>query len=73
MWEYKIETIPYHNISSIQEGYLNEIGKDGWELVAIEPKYLGYDSDFQRYTFKRRLDWDRPKLVLTMPLNEYQD
>lgn len=32
-WEYRVE----HCISPLAEEYLNELGSDGWELVAAMP------------------------------------
>ena len=45
-WEYKIE-------EDASEARLNELGKDGWELVgvSIKPSLVGY-----RFYLKRRVE-----------------
>ncbi|HEY2328500.1 MAG TPA: hypothetical protein VGI63_01665 [Verrucomicrobiae bacterium] len=51
-WEYKVETLQ----SGFEVGKLNELGKDGWILVAIHngtPSNQGKNDSFDQYVFKR--------------------
>jgi hypothetical protein len=35
VWEYKVGAVPVMGISSVQD-QLNQLGAEGWELVAVE-------------------------------------
>lgn len=63
MWEYKIVTV-LCSTDARQSDWLNSVGADGWELVAVDPKFQDYDSDYQRYTFKRSIGKDKVEQAL---------
>jgi hypothetical protein len=47
-WEYKIDS---PRASNLAEEALDNLGKDGWELIAISPQSAGGGHD--RWYFKR--------------------
>ena len=54
MWEYLIEKWTGSNLSSALQNYLNEKGKEGWELVHYEDvENESYISDSCRLIWKR--------------------
>ena len=49
VWEYKAISYPH----PVQEGPLNQLGKDGWELVAVNPACPN-DSACTFYAYLKR-------------------
>lgn len=49
-WEYKIKHLHIERDGLIEvEKYLNQLGKEGWELIALVPDFAGgADAYFKR-------------------------
>lgn len=45
-FEYKTQYVP----TIVSSGYLNELGKDGWELVAIHDRSLIFKRELPKKT-----------------------
>lgn len=54
MYEYKIVSF-IHTLLLMDEGKLNELGKDGWELCSIQAEN---PSNEWRFVFKREVKKD---------------
>lgn len=50
-WEYRIVSIDIREMISRTEDYFNEMGKEGWELVAVSEK-----GEMKAAFFRRSID-----------------
>lgn len=60
MWEYRIRNIDKAKI----ENTLNELGMDGWELVAYDYRGTGLITDYAHCVFKRKKICNRTSVCL---------
>lgn len=67
MWEYRVE-IEGSFVNPDFEGWLNEIGRGGWELVQIDTvEFVNYDVKQKKFIFKRRVDCEKPRFIINLP------